>query len=145
MAAPLSSKRESVATLMSNNASVHPTTSRYYHDFENVELSTYAPRGTQRTLLSRIFLALGMGTRRRKGAYEYEVAPQEEKLAGVLKRLPQREVRSCRRSYVLGFVKRVIVTLPVAVLILLYAPLLSFTCAAADRAPVVSYTFCKSS
>lgn len=105
-------------SLIIDDASVTSSTSRTSRSLEDGDTyQTFQPRTT---LLGRVLTALGMSARRRKGGYEYEPAPVDELPAGLLKRPSQREVRRCRRGFVLGYVKRIILGLPIAVLLLLY-------------------------
>ncbi|KXT07072.1 hypothetical protein AC578_2399 [Pseudocercospora eumusae] len=94
-----------------------------FGDDEEDHVSDYSSSNGERrrSLVARFLQILGMNIRRRKASFEYVSSPRDECADGLLKRRRRispatREIRKCRRSYVVGFLRRACLALPVLVL-----------------------------
>ncbi|TKA62187.1 hypothetical protein B0A55_12099, partial [Friedmanniomyces simplex] len=92
------------------------TTSDYVDSIEDGDLSDYSTRSARPSTTQSLLHALGLTSWRRKSGYDYEPAAKDDVPARAPKRSPQREIRRCRMSYVVGCVKRVLLATPFLIL-----------------------------
>lgn len=127
----LESRSESSASAFSNSYRDYSSNTED-EEFPPLEPATLSPSGldymserTRRTIVGRILQVFGVdiGQRSKSSkpmAYDYFTTPRDELPGGLLSRgKPSRETRRCRRTKLWTHVRRVLIGLPIALLLLL--------------------------